>query len=355
MISTFALVVFAIFQTALLLGTSVLLVVAHRRAQHIHRSLLAGVNLLREPLRVLMMREDEGQSLAAALAGLPPDIATSLLLRMTGSRLGGEELQELAPLLRGAKWVDDVLARGSSRTWWRRMHAARLLVVVGSPRDRPLIARLLVDPHPAVASAATELIGPHGDAAIIKSVMRTLPSLPATVRQQRMRALRSHAAESTALLVPLLEQPQSDENLRVWVHLAEILGTPEALVAVVRHAWHPNPSVRATVARALRSCFLPAGIETSHVLLHDDDWTVRAAAARALGGLGATQAVADLELAMQDEFWWVRFRSALALRGLGASGEASLENAARSTDRYASDMAVVVLGLSEASRLELGA
>jgi HEAT repeat protein len=354
-ISLFAIAVFAVFQSALLVGTATLLVFAHRRAQRFARAQRAGLDVLREPLRMLMMREDAGQALAAALATLDSDVATSQLLSIAGSRLGPEELRALAPLIRPAQWVENVLACGSSRTWWRRMDAARMLAVVGTPRDRSLVARLLVDPHPAVASAATDLIVAQTDPPLIESVILGLPACPSTVRQQHMRALRSHADEATAFLVPLLGEPTSDEVLRIRVQLAETLGTPAALAAVIVHAWHPVPSVRATVARALRSCFLPAGMETAHVMLHDDDWEVRAAAARALGGLQAVAALTDLEAAMSDESWWVRFRSALALRGLGARGEAALQDATRSDDPYARDMAIVALGLTEASRLELSA
>lgn len=355
MVSLFAIVVFAVFQSALLVGTGILLVFAHQRAQRFQRSRRAALEVLRKPLRTLMMRRDQGQALAAALATLDPDVATSQLLSIAGSRLGAEEMADLAKHIRSAPWVEQVLAGGYSSTWWHRMEAARVLAVVGGIEDRPLVAKLLVDPHPAVASAATDVIAAQADLPTVETVILSLASRPSTVRQRQMRALRSHADEATTILVPLLSLPATDETLRVWLQLAETIGTPKALAAVIPHATHANPSVRATVARALRSCFLPDGVAAAYALLHDPDWAVRAAAARALGGLRAEKALDDLVAAMSDESWWVRFRSALALTGLGERGEAALQTATRSDDRYARDMATVVLGLSEASRLELSA
>lgn len=56
-----------------------------------------------------------------------------------------------------------------------------------------------------------------------------------------------------------------------------------------------------------------------------------------------------------DTNWWVRFRAGLALAAMGSMGRDALTEALSNDDRYARDMAMLVIGLSEASVAELSA
>jgi HEAT repeat protein len=354
-ISAVALVVIGSFQVAFIVGMLVMLAGASRHGRHDDALEAEVVDALRGPSRALMLGGDRGESLAAALGALARDVATRHLLSIAASQLAGEQLRDLVARVRPAEWVERTLAGGTSRRWWKRMEAARLLAVVAVPADLALLARLVCDPHPAVASAATGAIAGHADAALVESILRELSERPTAVRLQQMRALRDHADIATPLLVAQLESGPPPGRLRTLVQLAEILGTPAALAAVVPFAAQDDAEVRATVARALRSCYMPAGVDAAARLLKDTDWRVRAAAARALASLNATDAIPDLEAALRDESWWVRFRSALALGSLGEEGEAALGAAASSDDQFARDMAAVVLDLSQSARLELSA
>ncbi|HEY8175031.1 MAG TPA: HEAT repeat domain-containing protein [Gemmatimonadaceae bacterium] len=353
MINTVALVVVGSFQAVFIVATLVLLIAAHRHGRREGAADEAAVDALRGPVRALMLGEDHGESLAATLAQLDHVVATRRLLSIAVSQLAPEQLRDLAARVRPAAWVERTLAGGASRRWWKRMEAARLLAVVNSPADLPLLARLLTDPHPAVASAATGAIAGHADAALIEAIIRGLSEQPTAVRLQQMRALRTHADVATRILVAQLDAGGRADQVRALVQLAETLGTPGALAATVPFASHGDAEVRATVARALRLCFMPAGVEAARRLLADTDWRVRAAAARALGGLSAVDAIPDLRAAMRDEWWWVRFRAALALGALGEDGASALAAATSSDDEFARDMAVVVRDLPESARLEL--
>jgi HEAT repeat protein len=88
-------------------------------------------------------------------------------------------------------------------------------------------------------------------------------------------------------------------------------------------------------------------------MLRDSDWRVRAQAARGLGGVVDARTVQELARALTDPNWWVRFRAGLALAAMGQVGRDSLTNALSNADRYARDMAMLVVGLSEASVAEL--
>ena len=353
MISTVAFVVVGSFQAAFIVAMLLLLIAAHRRSRRDDAVDGAAADALRGPVRALMLGEDHGESLAATLGQLDRHVATRRLLSIAVSHLAPEQLCDLAERVRPAAWVERTLADGTSRRWWKRMEAARLLAVVNSSADLPLLARLVRDPHPAVASAATGAIAGHADAALIEAIIRGLSERPTAVRLQQMRALRIHAEVATQILVAELDSGDRADQIRALVQLAETLGTPGALAAIVPFASHGDAEVRATVARALRLCFMPAGVDAARRLLADTDWRVRAAAARALGGLNAVDAIPELRAAMRDEWWWVRFRAGLALGALGQEGASALAAATSSDDEFARDMAVVVRDLPESARIEL--
>jgi HEAT repeat protein len=352
-ISSVALVVIGSFQVAFIVAMLVLLSAAHRNASGDDAAEVAAVERLREPLQALVMGEDHGESLARVLGQMDRVVAIRHLLTIAGSQLAPEQSRDLAARLRPARWVERTLARGTSRRWWKRMEAARLLAVVNSPADLPLLARLVCDDHPAVASAATSAIASQANSDFIATIVHGLSRQPTAVRLQQMRALRSHADVATRLLIAQLDAGPSVSQIRALVELAERLGTPGALAAVVPLASHPDAETRATVARALRSCFMPAAVQAAKQLLTDTDWRVRAAAARAVAGLNAHDAIPELRRALGDAAWWVRFRAGLALGLLGEEGSAALAAAVVSDDEFARDMAIVVRGLTESALLEL--
>ncbi len=353
MISGIVLLVIAAFQVALIIGIVWLLLVTDGRMREQDQTGSDAMEVLREPLWAFQVLGDDGDAIAAALARLPPSVAARQMQRLGGSMLAPEQLRKLALRVRNDEWVEKTLAGGKSRRWWKRMEAARLLTMVCGANDRWLLARLVMDRHPAVATAATAGIAAHADRALVEELVRTLPRRSPTLRLQQMRGLKSHAKIATPTHVAALAGPLSAKDLQVMVQFGEILATPAAFSAIVRLASHPTADVRASVARALRAAFVPGAADAARKLLGDPDWRVRAAAARAIEGLRVTAAVPELSEALRDAEWWVRFRSAMALSGLGEPGRAALEKAAGADDPYASEMAISVSGLSEANRLDL--
>jgi HEAT repeat protein len=335
-------------------GLTLALLFATRRRRQIGRERGDAARLLlSESLTSLMLGEDRGESLARALARLRPEVAARELLSIGGTRLPSEQRRGMARLVRGAPWVQQVLAQAGSRRWWKRLEAARLLVMVCVEEDGPLIARLLRDPHAAVTSAATAALAGCADPALVTVVANGLPSRTPSVRLQQCIALRRHADIATAVVVRWLAMPAAPVALRAWIQLAEVLGTPAALAAVVPFTSHADVEVRTSAARALRYCFSTEGAEAVTRLLRDKDWRVRAAAARAVGALNVRAAIPTLVDAMRDDAWWVRFRAGLALADLSEEGRSALSEVRSSEDPFARDMAALVSGLSDGSRLEL--
>lgn len=334
-------------------GLTLVLLFATRRRRRLGRERGDAARLLlSESLTSLMLGEDRGESLAGELARLRPEVAAREILSIGGTRLSSEQRWELAKLVRGAPWVEQVLAQAGSRRWWKRLEAARLLVMVCVEEDGPLVARLLQDPHPAVSSAASGALG-CASTALVTVVVNGLPSRAPSVRLQQCIALRRHADIATTVVVRSLTMPSAPAALRAWIQLAEVLGTPAALAAVLPFTSHPDVDVRTSAARALRYCFSPDAAAAVTGLLRDEDWRVRAAAARAVGALNVRAAIPALVDAMHDEAWWVRFRAGLALADLSDEGRSALTDMRSSQDPFASDMAALVGGLSDGSRLEL--
>lgn len=353
MTSYTALVVIASLQLVFVLLTLSLLIATRRRRRFTRERGASAKRRLTEPLRRLLLREDRGEALAAALAGLHRDVAAREILSMGGRYIPEEQRRDLAKQLGGAPWVQEILAQASSRRWWKRLEAARLLAVARRDGDGPLIARLLADPHPAVASAATAAVAGCASPELVALAVESLPSRSQSVRLQQCIALRRHADAATAIVARCLAGPGSATQLRAWIQLAEVLATPRALAAVIPFTSHPHVEVRTSTARALRHCFSRAGADAVTRMLRDEDWRVRAAAARALGALNARPAIPLLTDAMHDESWWVRFRAGLALADLSAEGKSALGSVRGSPDPFARDMATLVSGLSDGSRLEL--
>lgn len=339
-------VIFVILTIALLFVTRM-----RRTRSEVRSSDAAAV--LAQPLQRIMLGDDRGEALAAALLKLQPEVAVRELLAIGGARLSAEQRQSVASHVRHSPWVRNAIAGGSSRKWWKRLEAARLLAMVCDDADRELVARLVTDDHAAVSSAATAAIAGCISEEFVWAIVDGLPMRPATVRLQQCNALRAHAEIATDAAVARLSAPATTVQLRAWIHLAEVLATPAALAAVVTHASHRDVEIRTGAARALRRCFSSESAAAVTHMLKDSDWRVRAAAARAVGALNANQAIPLLRDAMHDEAWWVRFRAGLALADLSHPGRSALDEVRESSDPFARDMATLVSGLSDGTRLEL--
>jgi HEAT repeat protein len=187
----------------------------------------------------------------------------------------------------------------------------------------------------------------------VSHVLDALHTRSAVVRVFQLGVLRQTWKETVPALLRRLRPGAPVAKLEVWITLAESLGNPDCLAALVALRMHPVAQVRISTARALRRYFHADAAGVLREMIADDDWRVRAQAARSLGAIGAAGAVPDLTRALEDRSWWVRFRAALALAQLGEPGRRALRVARELPDRYAADMAVMVSGLSDGAVVEL--
>ena len=330
-----------------------LLIVNHARRMIRGRRAAAAANRVGEPLQRWLIGVGTTTDLASALRRLPERDALDQLTVHVAPRVTPELLAPLARALREDRWVRRTLDQASSRHWWRRLDAARLLAVVGSVRDRTLLRSLLGDRHPAVQAAASICLTRLGDKGLIDEVLDTLHTRPPIVRVFQLRILK----ESWRLTVPALTErlvPTAPlAKLQAWITLAENLVDHRFLPALIGFRSHPVVEIRISAARALRAYLHPDSEAVLRQMLLDDDWRVRAQAARGLGALTASAAVPELNTALADRSWLVRFRAALSLAQLGEVGRRALRGARDRPDRFAADMAAMVSGLSDGAVVEL--
>ena len=323
-----------------------------RRLRKARRAAAASVRVA-EPFQRWVMGRARATEVAAVLLRLQPQEALDQLTMHVAALAAPERIGELGRALREDRWVRRVLNDGSSRLWWHRLDAARLLSVVGGMRDRALLLRLLEDEHPAVQAAASASLTRVGDFALVEHVLDSLHQRSPIVRVFQVRVLREAWRHTVPALIARLEPTAPVAKLAAWIDLAESLADSRCLAALLAFKSHPVSNVRIATARALRRYMHPDCAAVLRDMILDEDWRVRAQAARALGAVGATDAVPELTRALSDRSWWVRFRAALALAQLGDAGRGVLRAARELPDRYAGDMAAMVIGLSDGALVEL--
>jgi len=332
-----------------------LLLIFVNRARQSYRAQRAAsaANKVAEPLQRWLLGIGTAADLANVLRRLPEREALDQLTIHLAPKAAPEHLAQLARALREDRWVRRILAQSTSRWWWRRLDAARLLAVVGSVRDRVLLRELLGDPHAAVQAAASTCLTRVGDYALIEHVLDTLHTRPPIVRVFQLRILRENWKHTVPALLQRLVPVAPMAKLQVWIALAESLADSRCLAPLLAFSHHPVVEMRISTARAIRRFVHPDAEAVLRDMIRDGDWRVRAQAARGLGAMGTSDAVSELSFALADRAWWVRFRSALALAQLGEVGRRALRVARERPDRFAADMAAMVSGLSDGAVVEL--
>lgn len=313
----------------------------------------AAATVLREPVHRWLTGTGSAEQVAALLAALPPAVALQQLGALAGTRASAGQMAELVAAIEDDPWVDALLRQCDSRHWWKRLEAARLLGIVGTPRHRDLVRRLLDDRHPAVQVAATTALPRTADLDAVSLALDRLPERGAVVRLYQFGVLRATHLFTVPALLDRLRADAPAAHLEVWIGLAEAIAEPSLMGRVMTLAAHPDAMVRVAVARGLRGWFHPDAAHLLRQLLADGDWRVRAQAARGLGNLADIGSAELLARALTDASWWVRFRAGLALAQLGERGRALLRDTRAGSDRYAADMAALVSGLSRGSVVEL--
>jgi hypothetical protein len=290
---------------------------------------------------------------ARGLEALPRRDAVEALLAWS-VRLTGERWRALADTLERRPWTVRLRATARSRSWWRRLEAARFLSVAGTSADAPVIERLLSDPHPAVHIAVAVALERMADARLVGLVLDRLPDMVGPVQAHYAAVLRSQHAVTVPLLVERLGRVY-DLSLPRIVEFAGRLGDARLREPTTALADHRDPEVRVQVARTLGDFPHARSVAVLRTLVTDSTWEVRAQAVRSLGRIGDAATLGELVTRLADAVWWVRLRAALALTRLGSAGRDALLRAEVGPQPDARYVSRLILGLSPQALAEFAA
>lgn len=288
-----------------------------------------------------------------ALEALPRGDAVAALLAWS-VRLTGERWRALADALERRPWTARVRATVRSRSWWRRLEAARFLSIAGTAADVDVIDRLLKDPHPAVRIAIAVALARVATARLVNTVLDHLPDMVGPIQAHFAAVLRPQ----NAVTVPLLTERLGlvyDSGLPRIVEFAGRLGDARLREPIAALATHRDPEVRVQVARAMGDYPHAHTVILLRTLITDSAWEVRAQAARSLGRIADAATLGDLQTRLADAVWWVRLRAALALTRLGAAGQNALLSAEIGAQPDARFVSRLILGLSPQALAEFAA
>lgn len=230
-----------------------------------------------------------------------------------------------------------------SRFWWRRLHACRLLTLVGG--GETVVPSLFNDSHPDVRAQAATWAAEHPEPAIVAALLNRL-AMPAdggrfAIEDSLLRLGRA-TIEPLAAYLTTHSGREAGAALEVAIGLAD----PRLLRPALTLCRDPEPHVRALAAMLIGALGGDETVQELLDLLGDPADDVRAAAAEALGRLGYWPAAASLALRLRDRAWQVRRAAGLALRDFGAPGLLFLRRALTDEDPFAADMARQLLDLS---------
>jgi hypothetical protein len=319
---------------ALLTGHGAWLIArGHRLAPHLSAA-RAGI------VAGLVERPDE-ELPVELLDGLP--VAAQLrVLGDAGRGITGAQRDRLHELARRAGILDRARRLCGSRRWKRRLRGARIYTLLGGgEEDMP---RLLVDRRADVRAEAAGWAAEHPEPGIVARLLELLGDEATLCRFTVKDSLLRIGPAAVEPLAAYLEAA-SGARAAAGLEVAAALRDPRLLDAALRLFGDEDPLARRRAAELLGALGGERAAATLTAGLLDPVAGVRAAAARGLGQGHHWMAAGELAAALRDSNWEVRRAAGTALRGLGAPGELLLRRVLQDDDRFAGDMARLMLEL----------
>ena len=278
------------------------------------------------------------------LDGLPFSVQLAVLGDVEPS-VAGAQRAELCDLARRRGILDRAGRLCRSRRWKQRLRGVRIYTLLGGGEDA--VPRLFDDPRAAVRAQAAAWAAEHPEAEVVARLLEMLGD-PATlcrftVKDSLLR-LGSVAVEPLAVFLAGASGGRAATGLEV----AAALHDPRLLEAAFRLSRDEEAATRRRAADVLGALGGGPAVAALIAALVDPAAEVRAAAARALGRCHHLKAAAGLVAALRDRSWEVRREAGVALRGLGPPGELLLRRMSSDGDRFAADMARLMLDLPQA-------
>ena len=273
-----------------------------------------------------------------------------LVIRMSRNVTG----QDAATLVRWcveAGVVGQAVAWTTSRRWVTRCRGVRLLACLDVEPD--VLLRMLDDPRPEVRQQAAEHAPRSTGQPRVAALVRLFADPDPGVRFAAMDSVARCGEAAVSDLSRSLFVTNRTETLLAALRVS--LTVPSAGLAAEAEQLCAStvPEVRGAALRLLSTVPAAGGVAPARLLeaLGDPVAANRAVAAEGLGRLRHLRAAPELSQMMQDRSWDVRRASGVALYAMGASGQVVLRQVLRNPDRYAADMAQLVLTASRVGRM----
>lgn len=254
--------------------------------------------------------------------------------------LSGRQKQVVTQVAARVGLLESTEKRLKSRFWWRRLHAARLLTLLGAGEGS--MPGLMADRHPRVRAQAADWAATHPRPELISALLKLLEDPAKLCRFAAQNSLLRMGAVAGPLLADYVAD-HSGPRLVLALEVAVGLAESRFLNAALRLCQDGSPAVRVLAATLLGQIGGEQPAKSLHALLGDLETSVRSEAARGLGKLREWPAAPALARALRDTSWDVRREAGLALRAMGSPGILLLRRSLADRDAFAADMARQVL------------
>jgi HEAT repeat protein len=234
--------------------------------------------------------------------------------------------------------------RGLKSRWlFVRLQNVRLFVGFSKPEEAPALVALLHD-KPEVRLAVLGALTGIPDDAMLAHIIGSFEADPKPNLYAYSNIFFSLGQRISPFLRESLLKPLSVEKTGLLIEIAGRLFLRSLYRDISAFADHPDKELRIRTARALGMLSVPAARETMIRLAADAAWEVRAQTLRGLGYLKDRKALPILAEGMFSPNWHVRYNAGHGLAAFGLAGILRLQEIARQkADRYAADMAAMVL------------
>lgn len=292
---------------------------------------------LQRDLETIVLGSDEEAAATAESLIRSPSLLLDVLPRLVCD-LDGDADRRLRKLVAATGLGRHIRRRVRSRSWRRRAQGAALAPLLGDDDDLRFV--LLDDPHPLVRARAAESIERGDIAECVDTLVALLDDPVEAVRFSAQHALLRGDAGVVPALGSYLETSRG-EGVEWALEIAANLPDARLIPAIDVHLGSELPRRRALAAEAL----VPWIDHSERLvdLLSDEDALVRATAAHICGTTGAQALAARVGHLLADEAWSVRHSAGQALAHMGPAGRMVLRHHLRDPDRYARDMATLML------------
>jgi len=323
---------------ALLGGHGSWLALRERRLAARRRTARAGI--------VAGLVEHPGGDVPVALLEGLPDAERLQVLGDARAGVTGTQRVALSDLARRAGVLDRAARLCRSRRWKRRLRGVRIHTLLGGGEEA--VPCLFEDRSADVRAEAAAWAAEHPDR---QTIARLLELLDDDATLCRFTVKDSLLRLGPAAVEPLAAFLATARGTRAGVALevAAALHDPRLLEAGLRLSHDDEPRTRRYAMDLLGTLGGERALALLVAGLHDHGAEVRAAAAHGLGRGQHHNAAGALAVALRDDGWEVRRAAGMALRGLGAAGELLLRRTLADEDRFAADMAHLMLDIPRAT------